>query len=73
VDEVASSVQETRIAIGEITRDLFNPFAIGLSDDSGNLDSTSLKVDDEEHEVANQTYPGKYLNAEKSVAAMAPQ
>ncbi len=65
MDEVASPIQEPRITIGEIARHLFHPFSIGLPDNSGNLDSTSLEVDDEEHEVPNQASPRQHLGAEE--------
>ena len=65
MDEVASSLQESVIDIGEIPRHLFHPFSIGLLDNSSDLDSTSLEVDDEEHEVANQAYPCQHLDAEE--------
>jgi hypothetical protein len=51
LDEVASSVQESLIGIGEIARNLLHPFAIRLRGNSGNLNPASLEIDDEEHEV----------------------
>jgi hypothetical protein len=42
VDEVASSVQESIIGIGEISRNLLHPFSIWLRDNPGNLDPANL-------------------------------
>ena len=54
VDEVASFLQKPLVAISEISCDLTHPLAIGPSKDPGNLDSTTLEVEDEENEIPNQ-------------------
>ena len=53
VDEMASSIQESRFTISEVSRDLAHPLAIRPRKDSRDLDSSSLEVDHEENEIPN--------------------
>ena len=65
VDEVASSVQESIIGIGEIARNLLHPFSIRLRGNPGNLNPASLEIDNEEHEIPDQACPREHLDAEE--------
>ena len=65
MDEVASSVQESILRIGEIARHLLHPFSIRLLANPGNLNSARLEVDDKEHEISDQASPREHLDAEE--------
>jgi hypothetical protein len=47
VNEVASFVQKALVAVSEVSCDLAHPLAVGSRKDSGDLDSSGLKIDGE--------------------------
>ena len=63
--QIANVLQKPLIAVGEIARDLAHPLAIGSGKDPRNIDSASLKVDDEENAIPNQAESRDYLGAEE--------
>ncbi len=65
MDKVARPVQESLFTIGEISRDLAHPLAIGPRKNSGDLDSPALEVDDEEDEISNQACPREHFDAKE--------
>ena len=62
---MARTAQESLVAIGEITRNLFHPLAIRSRKDPCNLDPPSLEINDEENEISNQSRPSDHFNAEE--------
>ncbi len=65
MDEIVDAGQEPLTAIGEIARNLLHPLPIGLLNDSSDFDSTSLKIDDEEHEVSDQAESSEHFDAKE--------
>ena len=65
MNEVAGCIEESTVAIGQIPRDLAHPLTIGLLKDPGDIDSTSLEIDDEENEISNQSRSRKHFDAEE--------
>ena len=65
MDEVTSFIQEARFTICEVSRDLAHPLAVGLAKNPGDIDSTSLEVDDEQNEISNQARSRKHFDAEE--------
>ena len=65
VNEVASSYQGTGLDIGEIASHLLHPLAIRSWRNPGNLNSTALQLDDEEHEVPDQARAREHFNAKE--------
>ena len=65
MNEIPLSEQETIKGIGEASGDLFHPFAIRLMNDSRDLHSSSLDVDNKEDVIANQTKWLQDLDGEK--------
>jgi hypothetical protein len=65
VDEVVSFLQEPFVTVGEISRDLAHPLAIGSRKDCGNLDSSSSEVYDKENEISDQARPSDHFDAEE--------
>ena len=45
--------------------DLGQTLAVGSREDSGDLDSTSLEIDDDENEIPNQARPGDHFDVKE--------
>ena len=65
VDEIASSIQEPVLGIREIARDLAHPCSIRSGNNSGDLDSTGLEINDDEYEIPNQARSRYHFDAEE--------
>jgi len=55
VDEVATPKQKSVFAVRPVPGDLMHPGSAWGGDDAGDLDSTGLEVDYEQHEVPNES------------------
>ena len=65
MDEVAGSIQKPIFGVGEIASNLSHPCSVGLRNNPGDLDSAGFEVDDEEHEIPDQSGPREHLDAEE--------
>jgi hypothetical protein len=76
-DEMARVFQEAACCVGEVASDLRHPCPVGTVRDAGDVSASSLEVDDEEDEVANEPADRQHLNAEevgpRDRAPMSPQ
>ena len=53
-DQIARVFHEAACRVCEVASDLRHPCPVGTVGDAGDVNATSLQIDDEEHEVANQ-------------------
>jgi hypothetical protein len=76
-DEMAGVFQEAACRVGEVASDLRHPCPVGTVREAGDVSATSLQIDNEEDEVANQPADRQHLNAEEvgrcDRAPMSPQ
>jgi hypothetical protein len=77
VDQVAAICEEAAFAVDQIPGDLLRPKPVWRSRDPGDLNTTRLEIDHEEHEVPNETAPRHDLYREevgcRNRAPMSPQ
>ena len=64
-DQMARVFQESACRVREVASDLRHPCPVGTGRDAGDVNATSLQIDDEEHEVANKTADRQHFNAEE--------
>jgi hypothetical protein len=62
VDQVARTIWEPILGIGEIPRDLAHPYAVGSGKDSRDFNSAGREVDDKENEVSNEATPSDHFD-----------
>jgi hypothetical protein len=71
-DQVAEAAKRIGHGVGEISRDLRHPGAVGRGRDPGDVHAPGLEVDDEEDQVAHQAPDGEHIDAEEACSGDGP-
>jgi hypothetical protein len=65
MDQVALAAQEAIDAVGQIASDLPDPRVVRMADQTGNMHTAGLEVDDEPDDVADETAEREGLDGEE--------